>query len=108
MGARSGAAARAAAAICSTGVVAAMLTTSTTPAPAAARAVASSPSGWASRWNAVGEMTTGSSVSRPNRVVAVVRVPLPRNTLGSSASLAKPARLARNVVSSPAPPAKKS
>ena len=41
------------------------------PAAAAPRAVASSPSGCAARWNAVGATSTGSAISVPSAVVAV-------------------------------------
>ena len=44
----------------------------TVPAPAAARAIASSPSGCTVRWKAVGATNSGIELSVPSTVVAVV------------------------------------
>ena len=73
---------------------------------ATARAVASSPSGWASRCIASGAITTGSAISVPSTVVAVETWPTSTSTRGRSLRCSNAATLSRRVTSSPAPPAK--
>jgi hypothetical protein len=77
----------------------------TVPVAAAARAVDSSASGSASRWNAVGATSTGSATSVPSTVVAVETVLMSTSTRGRSSQRAKATRFSRSVCSSPAPPA---
>ena len=77
----------------------------TVPALAAARAVASSPSGSQSRWKAVGATSTGSATSLPSTVVAAVTLPTSTSTRGRSSQRSKAAAFPRSVCSSPAPPA---
>jgi hypothetical protein len=102
-------ASRPAARISSIGVVDAMLAIMMIPARAAARAVARSPSGCASRWNAVGAMMTGIDAREPSSVRSTAcRLLQGRNTRGTSASEPNASSFAFNVTSSSAPPAKKS
>ncbi len=54
------------------------------PTSAAPRAVAASPSGWASPCNAVGAIATGEVTGRPSRVVAVETSAIPASTRGWS------------------------
>jgi hypothetical protein len=72
----------------------------------AARAMASSPSGWARRWYAVGAIPTGIAIRRPSRVVERSRVPTSTSTRGRSGSRSNAARFSRRVTSSFAPLAK--
>ena len=90
----------------STATVDAMLTIMIVSAAAAARAVAGSPSGWASRWNAVGATMTGIEARSRRSVTPRSRFAAPRRTRGHRDSRASAASLARSVTSSPAPPAK--
>ena len=76
------------------------------PAAATARAMAGSPSGSASRWNAVGATSTGKATSVPRTVVAAETSPTSTRTRGRNSQRAKASTFARNVRSSPAPPAK--
>jgi hypothetical protein len=83
-----------------------MLTTMIVPAAATARAVASSPSGWARRWNAVGATNTGIDAREPSSVTPSSRSPPPRSTRGTSRSAPNAVSFSRSVISSSAPPAK--
>ena len=74
------------------------------PAAAAPRAVAASPSGWASPWIAVGAMTTGDDTGVPRRVVAVDTVSMPASTRGWSCQWAQAATFPSSSRSSSAPP----
>ncbi len=77
------AASREAATTSSTATVAAMLVIRIVSAAAAARAVARSPSGVISLWNAVGESSTGMLARLFSSVVSVTRFSLPRSMRGS-------------------------
>ena len=64
-------------------VVPALLeSTMTVPASAAARAVASSPSGCAARWSVVGAIASGVRTSVPSRVVPTSTSVTSRSTRG--------------------------
>ncbi len=89
-----------------TATVEAMLDTSTVPAAAVALAVASSPSGCARRWNAVGATTTGIDARAPGRATARSRTGVPRRIRGSSASRPNARSFSPSTTSSAAPPAK--
>ena len=52
------------------------------PAAAAARAIAGSPSGWASLWNAVGATRSGIETGVPSTVVSVVTSETSTSTRG--------------------------
>ncbi len=58
------------------------------------------------RWKAVGATTTGSEMSVPSTVVAVVTLDTSTSTRGLSTQREKAARFSRSVHSSFAPPAK--
>ena len=74
-----------------------------TPARADARAVASSPSGWAMHWRAVGATQTGIAASRPITRVREVRCETSRITRYQSLRRSHAARFSRRVVSAQAP-----
>ena len=69
----------------STGLLAKLLRPITVPRAAAARATATSPSGWTA-WTPVGEMITGSEISWPMTVVAIVRTACCPATCGAKPS----------------------
>lgn len=96
---------RVAAATSSTAVVENELTTKVAPAAEAPRAVATSPSGWNSRWYPVGASRIGYGSSRPRMVTRVSRRETSTRTRGSSRIRSYASRFARNVTSSAAPPA---
>ncbi len=77
---------------------------SSAPAAAAPRAQATSPSGWASPWIAVGAMATGEATGEPSRVVAVETSVSPASTWGWSCQRAQASTLPRSRRSSSAPP----
>ena len=77
----------------------------TVPAPAAARAIASSPSGWTVRWKAVGATNSGIELSVPSTVVAVVTRETSTSMRGRKIQRSNAARFSRSVHSSFAPPA---
>ena len=77
-----------------------------TSAAAAARAVATSASGQARRWNAVGAIRTGIDAAWPSTVVSSRGGPQPRRTRGISVRRRNAASLAATVTSSWAPLAK--
>ena len=87
-------------------IVDSIAATMVTCASAAAAAVATSPSGHASRWNAVGAMSTGIDMPWPNTVASSRGAPQPRRTRGTSARPRNAASLAATVTSSCAPLAK--
>ena len=92
-------------AISSSVYVAMVLATMSVRAPPAAFAVASSPSGWARRWKAVGAISTGMETEVPSSVVEVsIRLTSTR-TRGRRKTSAKAPRFAASVISSSAPPA---
>jgi hypothetical protein len=74
-------------------------------AVSAARRNASSPSGWRSRWSAMGATITGAAMCVPSAVVSVETELTSRRIRGRIASRSQAARLARSVTSSPAPAA---
>ena len=76
------------------------------PAAAAARAIATSPSGSTRRWKATGATSSGIETSVPSTVVAVLTSQTSTSIRGRSRRRAKAATLSRSVRSSPAPPAK--
>ncbi len=76
------------------------------PAAAAARAMPTSPSGWARRWNATGATSSGIDTVVPSTVVAVVGSETSTSTRGRSRQRPKASTFSRSVRSSPAPPAK--
>jgi len=80
-----------------------VLSTITVPIAAAARAVAHSPSGCASRWNAVGATSTGIDTGVPNAVVASAHDPTSTRHFGRSRIRRHAASLSPNVTSSSAP-----
>jgi hypothetical protein len=82
-----------------------VLTTISVRAAPAPRAVASSPSGCARRWNAVGAIRTGIETSVPSTVVLVSVWVTSTSTRGRRKTSAKAPRLAASVSSSSAPPA---
>jgi hypothetical protein len=71
-----------------------------TSAAAAARPVATSASGQARRWNAVGAMSTGMAAVCPSRLVSSRGGGRPRRTRGISERPRNAASLAATVVSS--------
>ena len=76
------------------------------PAAAAARAMPTSPSGCASRWNATGATSTGIDTVVPSTVVAVDGSATSTSTRGRSCQRRKASTFSRSVHSSSAPPAK--
>ena len=76
----------------------------TVPTPAAARAIASSPSGCTVRWNAVGATNSGIELSVPRTVVAVVTSETSTSIRGRRIQRSNAARFSRSVHSSFAPP----
>ena len=78
----------------------------TVPAAAAPRAIASSPSGCAIRWKAVGATSSGIETSVPSTLVAVVTSETSTSIRGRSTQRSNAARFSRIVHSSLAPPAK--
>jgi len=75
------------------------------PTVRAARAIPTSPSGCATRWNATGATASGIDSSSPSTVVAVVQPATSTSTRGRSCQRPNAATLSRSVTSSPAPPA---
>ncbi len=75
------------------------------PAVAAPRAVATSPSGCASPWIAVGATATGVRTGVPSSVVSVETSARPARTWGWSCQWLQAATLPSNRRSSSAPPA---
>ena len=75
------------------------------PAAAAPRAVATSPSAWASPWIAVGAMATGELTGVPSKVVAGETAESPASTCGWSCQWLHASTLPRSRRSSSAPPA---
>ena len=82
-----------------------MLATNGTPTSAAARAIASSPSGWASVCTPIGASSTGAGSSVPSTVRASVRSETSRSIRGAIRQWSNASRLARIVLPRPAPPA---
>ncbi len=76
-----------------------------TPSPAAARATARSASGCTSSSAPTGPSSTGAGSRRPNSSTELSRSLTSRSTRGTTDHRSKAARLARWVVSLPAPPA---
>ena len=76
------------------------------PAFAAARAVATSPSGSISRCIAKGATPSGEETGVPSRVVAVLTSATSTSMRGRKRQREYEARFARSVTSSPAPPSK--
>ena len=76
------------------------------PTAAAARAIATSPSGSTSRCNATGATRKGIETSVPRTVVDALTEPTSTSTRGRSRRRANAATLSRSVRSSAAPPAK--
>ena len=74
-----------------------------TPARALARAVASSPSGCAIFWSAVGATQSGMAAGPPSTVAAVVRADTSRITRYQIRRRSQAARFSRRVVSAHAP-----
>ena len=70
------------------------------PAAAAARAIATSPSGCATRWKATGATSTGSATSCPSTVVAVEASATSTRTRGRRCQRRKAATLSASVSSS--------
>src|SRR5258708_3584315 len=89
-------------------VLVAVDTVYSAPAAAAPRAVASSPSGWATRWSAVGASRIGWGRSSPSRRVRVSRAVTSTSARLRSVRRANAARLPATLRSSSAPPAMKS
>ncbi len=73
------------------------------PTPAAARAVAASPSGWASLWAAIGATSSGAESRWPSTVVPVSGDCDPASTRGTRKCARHAAVFARWVTSSRAP-----
>ena len=94
-----------AAATSSSGQVASEDRISSAPAAAAPRAVATSPSGCASPWIAVGATPTGVRTGVPSRVVAVETSATPASTRGWSCQWPQAATFPARRRSSSAPPA---
>ena len=93
---------------CSIGQVLRVDSTNSAPARAAAVAAATSPSGWASRWNAVGATASGvrtRSSSGPPSTTLVSTADTSRSTRGRNCIRRHAFWLARSVASCPAPPA---
>ncbi len=76
-----------------------------TPAAPAARAVASSASGWASPWAAIGAIASGSAVGVPSIVVDGSTTLTSTRTRGRTVRRRHASSFAARVASSPAPPA---
>ena len=76
------------------------------PAFAAARAVATSPSGSISRCIANGATPSGEDTCVPSSVVAVLTAPTSTSMRGRNRQREYEATFARRVTSSPAPPSK--
>src|SRR5688572_14779827 len=95
-----------AAAMSSSDVVARVAAVIRAPAAAAPCAVATSPSGWDSLWNAVGATSTGDATEVPRTVVVVSTVLTSRSTRGRSRMRSHAATLSTRLTSSPAPPAR--
>ena len=85
-----------------------ILTVYKAPAAAAPCAVATSPSGWHSRWYAVGAIPIGVLSCAPSSVVRVSHSETSTSTRGRSEVVANARRLAASVCSSSAPPSMKS
>ena len=75
------------------------------PTAAAARAIATSPSGCATRWNATGATISGIDSDSPSTVVWVVQPATSTSTRGRSCQRRYASTFQRRVSSSPAPPA---
>ena len=75
------------------------------PAAAAARAVAISPSGWASPWTAIGAIATGMAVGAPRSVVEGSIPVTSTRTRGRRRRRRQAASFSARVTSSQAPPA---
>jgi hypothetical protein len=75
------------------------------PASRAARAVASSPSGCATRWNATGATSSGIETFCPSTVVSVLHASTSTSMRGRRTQRRYASTLSRRVCSSPAPPA---
>jgi hypothetical protein len=84
---------------------AAVLSTIGTPNSRAARATASSASGWTIDITPTGPSITGAGMPVPSTLVARSRVVTSVSIRGTIRQRSKAARLAPTVVSSPAPPA---
>ena len=80
-----------------------VLSTYRAPALAAPAAVASSPSGWAIRWKAVGATPTGVASAAPSRDTDVSVSDTSRSTRGASQIRCQAFTLARSVRSLPDP-----
>ena len=89
----------------SIGVVEIVDSTIRVPSEAAARAVASSPSRWARRWNAVGARAMGNASGVPSTAVSSETFETSFRTRGRSAHRANARRFSASVHSSPAAPA---
>ena len=74
------------------------------PTSAAPRLVATSPSGWASPWIAVGATATGELTGAPSRVVAVETSEIPASTRGWSCQWLQAATFPSSRRSSSEPP----
>jgi hypothetical protein len=75
-----------------------------TPRSAAARAVASSPSGCRIDWTPMGANSTGAGIGVPSTLVASERFVASRSIRGTSRHRSNAARLARAVAPEPAAP----
>ena len=89
----------------SIGVIVLVETIMIVPAPAAAFAVASSPSGWAIRCDAIGATMIGRAIGWPSTVVESDTDDTSRSIRGRTHQRSHAARLPRNVCSSRAPDA---
>jgi hypothetical protein len=76
------------------------------PKAAAARDIATSPSGCACRWYAIGATMIGAARSAPRTVRSVVTVVTSRSSRGRSVQRRYALTFSRSVHSSPAPAAK--
>ncbi len=76
-----------------------------TPSSAAARAVASSPSGWTIDCTPMGASSSGAGIAVPSTVVDQSRTVVSRNIRGTRPYRSNAARFARIVAPEPAPPA---
>ena len=76
----------------------------TVPAAAAARAIASSPSGCTVRWKAVGATNRGIELFVPSTVVSVVTCETSTSIRGRRIQRSNAVRFSRSVHSSFAPP----
>jgi hypothetical protein len=72
------------------------------PREAAARAVASSPSGWARVWTPIGAMSTGAGMAVPSTVHERSRSTSPRIMRGTMRQRSNASRFARAVAPCPA------